>query len=186
MPIDKAVHMECMPVDPLAEAEWVEGVIAARRSPAVATVAACDLAADGAAEQLRALKARCPSVVGVRCVRASVAVVFVRRPARRAAGTRKQGRRWARRRELWSERRASPETTLLPSAWRSCWVRVIMRALVGLAATISHISRARRDTGRPLSKRRTTAISQRARATVQSFAFHFIALHSDMTLHCMT
>ena len=66
--IDKAIHMECAPADPLAEAQWVEGVISSRRSPVVATVAACNLAAHNARHQLCTLKERCPSVVGVRYV----------------------------------------------------------------------------------------------------------------------
>ena len=66
--ITKAVHLECAPTDPLAEAEWVETVIASNRSPVCAIVAACNLASDDAAMQLQALRERCPHVVGIRYV----------------------------------------------------------------------------------------------------------------------
>lgn len=66
--IVKAVHLECMPTDPLGEAEWVEDIVATKRSPVVAIVAACDLAAEDAEDQLAVLKAKCPNVVGIRYI----------------------------------------------------------------------------------------------------------------------
>lgn len=62
----KAVHLEAMPSSPLGEAIWVEEVIAAKRGPDVGIVAACDLVAEDVEEQLTALKARCPHLVGIR------------------------------------------------------------------------------------------------------------------------
>jgi predicted TIM-barrel fold metal-dependent hydrolase len=66
--VTKAVHMECAPSDPLAEALYIEGLIAAKRGPIVATVAACNLAAPDASIRLQQLKESCEHVVGVRYV----------------------------------------------------------------------------------------------------------------------
>jgi len=66
LPIDKAVHMEIIPTSPLGEAEYVERLIAEKRTPAAGIVAACDLSADDADAQLRTLKARVPHLVGIR------------------------------------------------------------------------------------------------------------------------
>ena len=72
--LTKAVHMECMPTDPLAEAEYVEAVIAAGSesaeadAPFRAIVASCDLSAPDAADRLDVIQERCPSVVGIRYV----------------------------------------------------------------------------------------------------------------------
>jgi predicted TIM-barrel fold metal-dependent hydrolase len=64
--IDKAVHVECGPIDALAEAEWVEGVIASNATPCTAIVAACNLADDRAPDLLAQLKQKCPHIVGIR------------------------------------------------------------------------------------------------------------------------
>ena len=72
--IKKAVHMETLPAGRgggLAEALWVEGLIASGRADAdVAIVASCDLSLPAAEvdAQLAALVARCPHVRGIRYV----------------------------------------------------------------------------------------------------------------------
>lgn len=67
--VAKAVHIEVMPVpDGVAEAEAVEAAVREGVAPVVAQVASCNLAADDARQQLQVLKARAPSVVGIRYI----------------------------------------------------------------------------------------------------------------------
>ena len=66
--IDKAIHIEAAPADPLGEARWLESVLTDRRTPLVGIVAACDLSAADAPEQIEQLRAECPHVVGIRYV----------------------------------------------------------------------------------------------------------------------
>ena len=66
--ITKAVHVECAPVDPLGEAQGIEAVITSKQTSCVGIVAACNLAAPDAADQLKTLKERCAHVVGIRYV----------------------------------------------------------------------------------------------------------------------
>ena len=63
----KSVHVEAIPDDGLAEAAWVEHLIAAGRAPSVcAIVAACDLSRPDADAHLQALAATCPHLRGIR------------------------------------------------------------------------------------------------------------------------